>query len=381
MILFSFLVLFSFTSVYAQSSVSRDYLVVDYNGNFYTLNVTVTNSLYQYYVDKSHALVNVYDIDKFVTPQVVKPVADLLKSVSVDDEDFVNQVLKWNRQHKYENDTPTIYPAETLYLGYGDCDVFSILVASVLIAGNVSDIVFLTWKLDKDVYHMNLGVHLPYTPKYYEEGTGTLYYVTYNNKKYYIAECTDQGKDPTEKSYVLGNLPTQLENISVEDVIPVVDYDNSYIEQVYANFVNLEQVSTQIQLFIYHSVEMPILSSILRSVCVSYIYPVTVEGLIDTNVSTVTVTLYYSHDNKQWHYLTEIQATNGTFSYVWNIMPTLYISSGLRDFSYEFLLPQKVYVRAYYSNTFSETVSFTYVPLWLIIFIFAFLISIIRKRR
>jgi len=360
-----------------QSDVERSYLVIDYNGNFHTLNVTVPYSLYQYYVEKRESLEQPfgYDPRDYVTPQVVKPIADCLLSVSRDEEDFVNQVLKWNRQHIY-NVTNPVYPVETLYLGYGDCDTFSILVASILIAGNVTDILFLSWQLNETCFHMNLAVHLPYTPKYYTEGTGTLYWVTFNNKKYYLVECTDQGKSPTEKSYVLGNVPEQLEGKLVDEFFPIIDYDNSFVEQVYASF-NVPK--GEIDIFISHLIDLPLFDCIT----IPLIYPITIEGYINSN-ETETVTLYYSHDGKNWIYLTEIQAVNGHYSYTWHILPRICLQN-LTIVSYEFIFPEKLYVKAYlsgsekFSSTYSETISFIYIPLWLLILIVVLICLLFRR--
>jgi len=370
---------FSTRHAVTQSDVERSYLVIDYNGNFHTLNVTVPYSLYQYYVEKRQSLnqPSGYNPCDYVTPQAVKPIADCLLSVSRDKEDFVNQVLKWNRQHVYRRTYP-IYPVETLYLGYGDCDTFSILVASILIAGNITDILFLSWQLNETCFHMNLAVHLPYTPKYYTEGTGTLYWVTFNNKKYYLAECTDQCKGPTEISYVLGNIPEGLQDKLIDEIFPIVDYDNSFVEQVYASF-NLPE--GEINVFTSHFIDLPLLDY----TTISFIYPITIEGSVNSN-ETETVTLYYSHDGKNWKYLTEIQTVNGYYSYTWYIIPRIYI----RNFtivSYEFIFPEKLYVKAYlngserFSSTYSETISFIYIPLWLIILIIIFICSLFRRRK
>jgi len=380
-ILFLLVSCFSIRHTIAQSNVERSYLVIDYNGNFHTLNITVTYSLYQYYVQKRQSLEqssSEYNPCNYVTPQAVKSIADCLLSISKDEEDFINQVLKWNRQHRY-NVTKPIYPIESLYLGYGDCDTFSILVASILIAGNVTDILFLSWQLN-DCLHMNLAVHLPYTPKYYTEGTGTLYWITYNNKTYYIAECTGQTKQPTEKSYMLGNLPSQLENVQVENIIPIVDYDDSYVEQVQANFVGSEENSLYIS--ISHYIDIPL----LEHITIPFIYPIIIKGKIDTN-STETVTLYYSHDNKNWNFLADVKAINGSYSFTWNILSKLYISKSLSDVHFEFIFPEKIYIKAYwggnteFSPASSESVSFYYIPLWLIIFIFIIIVYFIVARR
>ncbi|MDH5788914.1 MAG: hypothetical protein OEZ40_11550, partial [Candidatus Bathyarchaeota archaeon] len=124
--------------VWAQSYSHSYQLLNQPNGStYYRLNVTVQQSLYEYYNEKSHVLNSNNDFAKFVTPYAVAPIADSLWRIYTDDEDFVNGVLMIVHQIPYEATTPAKYPVETLVENKGDCDLFSYIVASIIKAGGL----------------------------------------------------------------------------------------------------------------------------------------------------------------------------------------------------------------------------------------------------
>ena len=139
----------------------------------------------QYYAQQSHVCSSDGDFAKFVTPYALKPVADKLRGLYQDDEDFANSVLMIVHQIPYKASGPEKYPVETIVANSGDCDLLSLIAASIMKAGGL-DVVLLYYKTQA---HMNVGVHLSHPP------TNTRGAITYVNStigegKYYVAECT-----------------------------------------------------------------------------------------------------------------------------------------------------------------------------------------------
>jgi hypothetical protein len=126
----------------------------------YELNVTIPQAIYQYYMFQNHALYSDSDFAKFVTPYTVKPIADRLWQVYNNTEDFTNGVLMLVHQIAYREVVAGKYPVETLVVGYGDCDLFAYIVASILEAGGIP-VVLLYYK---EQLHMEIGVNLGSAP-------------------------------------------------------------------------------------------------------------------------------------------------------------------------------------------------------------------------
>jgi hypothetical protein len=182
----------------------------------HTLYTSVPPSLYDYYCGRSHRVYRNRDYLKFVTPNAVKPIAESIRNVTRDvpysDEQFANAVLMLVHQIPYVKSNVK-YPVEAIVDNTGDCDVLSLLAASIMKAGGL-DIVLLYYK-DRSPSHMNVGVYLPYTPIYQTEWMASTYY-EYNDKKYWMAECTSQG------DWKVGDQPISLTGarasiISLED--------------------------------------------------------------------------------------------------------------------------------------------------------------------
>ncbi|PMB74062.1 hypothetical protein C0199_01545 [Candidatus Bathyarchaeota archaeon] len=184
------LVLFTFSLHLLPSCFSENYTRT-YNlldrpdgAKQYKLNVVVPQSLYDYYVGQNHKQVSEADFPKFVTPRALQPIADKLWEIYQGDyENFANGVLMIVHQIPYEVTVPAKYPVETIVENQGDCDLFSYVTASIMKAGGLN-VVLLYYK---DKVHMNVGVSLPNPPRY---ARTQVYYVEYNDIKYYIAECT-----------------------------------------------------------------------------------------------------------------------------------------------------------------------------------------------
>jgi len=62
---------------------SQSYQLLDKpdGSTYYRLNVTVQQSLYEYYTEKSHGLNSNSEFAKFVTPYALKPIADCLLEI------------------------------------------------------------------------------------------------------------------------------------------------------------------------------------------------------------------------------------------------------------------------------------------------------------
>ena len=134
------------------------------------------------------------DYSKFVTPSAFKSIAESIQNVTrnmpYSDEQFANAVLMLVRQVSYVRSNVK-YPVEAIVDNSGDCDVLSLLAASIMKAGGL-DVVLLYYK-GLSPSHMNVGVYLPYTPVYrtwWMTPTG----YEYNNKTYWMAECTPLGE-------------------------------------------------------------------------------------------------------------------------------------------------------------------------------------------
>lgn len=213
--------------------------LVDHPGGSvrYSLTVSITSSLYNYYVSKNHGVYSSADYAKFITPYSVKPIADALLNVTSDDEVFTDAALSIAQQMNYTIPLEIPYPVETLKLNYGDCASFSLLVASILKAGGL-DVVLLEYP---SMQHMNVGVCLSHAPVY---ARTNVYSVDYNNKRYYYAETTG-GSFPN--GWRVGECPTELSQIS-PTVITVENSEQNSPGQVSASYkpLNPSQISISV---------------------------------------------------------------------------------------------------------------------------------------
>ena len=158
------------------------------------LYTSVPPSLCDYYGNESHSLYGDGDYSKFVTPIVFESIAENIQNVTgnmpYSDEQFANAVLMLVHQLPYAIGDMK-YPIETLVDNSGKCDTLSLLAASIMKAGGL-DVVLLYYK-ELSPSHINVGVYLPYTPAYHT------WWMTptdfeYNNKTYWMAECTSLGE-------------------------------------------------------------------------------------------------------------------------------------------------------------------------------------------
>jgi hypothetical protein len=151
----------------------------------------------------------------------VKPIADDLWTIYNNEEDFANGVLMLVHQIPYKESDPQKFPIETIVENGGDCDILSVLAASIMKAGKLDVILLFLEAQD----HMLLGVNLPESPK---EVRSQAYFLRYDDKKYYVAETTGGN---WKKGWRVGECPEILQN-SFAKVIPLTNYERSSPGQV-----------------------------------------------------------------------------------------------------------------------------------------------------
>lgn len=276
-------------------SFSQSYQLLDSpeGSTYYRLNVTVQQSLYEYYAEKSHRLSSSKDFAKFVTPYALKPIADNLQKIYSDDEDFVNGVLMVVHQIPYEVTAQAKYPVETIVDNRGDCDLLSFVAASIIKAAEL-DVVLLYYEKDA---HMNVGVSLPHAP---HDARSTVCYVTYNGVKYYIAECTGGN---WKEGWRVGECPEDLKKTSVE-VITLENYEQSAPGQVSASYKNLQQSTLSLEISPIYAIQGT---------------TVTFSGQLSPALPNRTVTIYVKIGNSPWTAISKVSTdANGRFSYAWS---------------------------------------------------------------
>ena len=260
---------------------------------YYSLNAAISQSLYEYYCDKSHRLGSNYDFAKFVTPYALQPIADSLWEIYTSEEDFANGVLMIVHQIPYSETLPTKYPVETIVTNKGDCDLFSYIAASIMDAGGL-DVVLLYYE---DESHMNVGVHLQNTP---QDVRGQAFHVTYSNIQYYVCECT--GGD-WRTGWRVGECPEDLRHASPQ----VITLENC---ELWAP----GQVSAS-----YETLASSTISLTISSKAVIQGSTITCSGWLSPALPDRAVTIYIRTNNLPWAVLDVVTTgSNGQFVYVWN---------------------------------------------------------------
>ncbi|MCK4482276.1 Ig-like domain repeat protein [Candidatus Bathyarchaeota archaeon] len=255
--------------------------------------MAVSQSLYEYYYEKSHTLTSNDDFAKFVTPYALQPIADGLWEIYTDDEDFANGVLMIVHQIPYDETLRVKYPVETIAENEGDCDLFSYIAASIMKAGGLG-VVLLYYENEA---HMNVGVHLSHTPY---DVRGQAYYVTYNNIQYYVGECTG---DNWENGWRVGECPDNLKHAS-PSVITLESCEQWAPGQVSASYETLK--SSKISLTV-------------SSTSVMQGGAITLSGRISPPLQDKTVTVYVKINNLPWTASDTVTTdSNGRFAYAWN---------------------------------------------------------------
>ncbi len=275
------------------ANYTYSYWLLDHpdGSNRYRLTVSATSSLYEYYRGKDHNLYSL-DFSKFVTPYALEPIAESLWSIYSDEEDFANGVLMIVHQIPYVESVPQNYPVETIVQNEGDCDLFSFVAASMMMAGGL-DVVLFYYEADK---HMNVGVYLPYTPN---DARSEVYYFSYNGKPYYVAEATGGS---WEKGWRVGECPDELKEASAQ----VITLEN-------AEQMSPGQVSSS-----YSALTSSSISLALSSTYIVQGGTVTVSGQLSPAGSNKNITIYVRKSGSQWSVLGKaLTDSDGKFSFLW----------------------------------------------------------------
>lgn len=258
----------------------------------HTLNVSVPRALVNHYNSLTHKSASILDFPKFVTPYALKPIADCLREVYPDDEDFTNGVLKIVHQIPYEETLEAYYPVETILRNRGDCDLTSVMAAAILKAGGL-DVVLLFYESEE---HMNIGVCLNQPPR---DARLPVFFLQNNGTKYYVAETTSSS---WENSWRVGECPEDLRGTTVQ-IVTLQDAEQIAPGQVSASFTALDSTNIEFEV-------SPIITFEGAEV--------TLKGKISPTIPNENVTIYWSQNGEPWQILTIVPTNiNGQFMYTW----------------------------------------------------------------
>jgi len=291
----SLLVLLSNNCLAATYKYSYNLLDSPDGDTTYRLTVTATETLYEYYNSQNHNLYS-YDFSKFVTPDAMKPIADDLWTIYSNEEDFANGVLMIMHQIPYLESDPQKYSVETIVENEGDCDLFSIVAASIMKAGGLDVVLLLLEWQD----HMLVGVHLPESPK---DARSQVYLYRHEGKKYYVAETTGGN---WENGWRVGECPEILRKAEAK-VIPLTNYEESAPGQVSSSYT------------------IPDSSEIYMSLSTNFAVSqnhVEISGSLLPSLAGENVTLYISSMGSPLVMLaTVVTDANGQYSHIWQDPP------------------------------------------------------------
>jgi len=257
----------------------------------YHLTVSITESLYEYYVSHNHLMPN-YDFSMFVTPDALKPIADDLWTIYDTKEDFVNGVLMIVHQIPYVESDPQKYPVEIMAESEGDCDLFSIVAASIMKAGGIDVVLLLLEQHD----HMWVGVNLDESPR---DARSQVYFYRNDGKKYYVAETTGGN---WETGWRVGECPEILERASAQ-VIPLTNYEVSAPARVSSGYT----VPDTSEIFMALSTNFAVSQN-----------KVEISGSLSPAIAGENVTLYISSLGSALSSLATVRTDgNGNYVYSW----------------------------------------------------------------
>ncbi|UCC58580.1 MAG: Ig-like domain repeat protein [Candidatus Bathyarchaeum sp.] len=294
--LFILLLLFLFNSCYAAAHECTYKLLDSPDGSInYRLRVSVTEALYANYSSRDHTLYY-SDFSRFVTPDALEPIADDLWSIYNNEEDFANGVLMLVHQIEYVESDPQKYPVETIVENEGDCDLLSILAASIMKAGGLDVVLlYLEWH-----DHMLLGVHLPESPK---DARSTLYFYRHQGKKFYVAETTGGN---WEKGWRVGECPEVLQRAAAK-IISLGNYEETAPGQVSSSYI------------------IPDSSALHMSLSTNFVVAqndVEISGSLSPSLSGESITLYVSSMGSPLTLLTTVVTdSKGEYSHTWQSPP------------------------------------------------------------
>jgi len=256
------------------------------------LNVVIPQALIDHYRSLTHKSTTILDFPKFVTPYALKPIANCLREVYPDDEDFANSVPMMVHQIPYEETVEAYYPAETILRNNGDCDLTSVMAASILKAGGL-DVVLLFYESEE---HMNVGIHLRQPPR---NARTPVFFLVNNDVKYYIAETTSAN---WKNSWRVGECPDDLKNTTVQ-IVTLEGVEQISPRQVFASFTTLDPTEIKFEVSPMVAFEGS---------------TVTVKGKVTPGVKNENITIYWNQNGKTWQILAIVVTTrDGQFEYTW----------------------------------------------------------------
>ena len=285
--------------------------------SIHMLYTCVPPSLYEYYCSETHQVNGEREYAKFVTPAAVRKIAENMRSLapngSSGDEDFANDVLAFVRQIPYAV-SDRKYPVEALVDNSGDCDVSSFLAASIMKAGGLDVVLFVYRGLPGS--HMNVGVYLPTTPLHASselEPNG----FEYNNKTYWVAECTPTG------NWKVGNQPESF--AQVEPSIISLENSEESAPALVSSSLDSPLVPSSISINI--SLETSSTSENERSL--------TISGSISPAYFEKKVVMYVGQNWSSSKVFQTYTNNLGNYSLTWNVTSTgtYYIRTSLVTFS------------------------------------------------
>jgi hypothetical protein len=230
------------------------------------------------------------------------------------DEQFANAVLMLVRQVEYV-ESNVKYPIEAIVENAGDCDVLSLIAASIMKAGGL-DVVLLHYK-GLSPSHVNIGVHLPYTPVYRAWWMAPTGY-EYNNRTYWMAECTSQ------MEWKVGDSPEMLANAKPQ-IIPLENYEKSSPARV-SSSLDTPLIPSAI------SITLSPQNSSVREKEQS----ITISGSISPAYAAKSIVIYVNKENgSSYDAFKTVTDHLGKYSLTWNFtsMGTYYIKASLSGFS------------------------------------------------
>ncbi|UCE44103.1 MAG: hypothetical protein JSV57_01000 [Candidatus Bathyarchaeota archaeon] len=231
-----------------------------------------------------------YDFAAFVTPNVLEPIAEDLWNIYGDEENFANGVLMILHQIPY-NESDRRFPVETIVENQGDCDTFSYVAASIMMAGGL-DVVLLYYE---DERHMNVGVGLSQSP---HDARSTAHYFSFEGQNYYVAECTGGN---WQEGWRVGECPEEFESASAA-VVTLEDCEQESPGQVSSS---------------YDSPTSSSISLILSSMYVVRGSRVLISGSLSPPRSHRNITVYVRSDSS-WRLLKVfVTDENGMYSSAW----------------------------------------------------------------
>ncbi len=278
---------------------SRSYVLLNQaDGTLsYTLNVIIPQTVLEYFQGLSHRSSSDTDFPKFVTPYALKPVAESLREIYPDDEDFANGVLTLVHQIPYEETLPEYYPVETLSRNAGDCDMLSLIAASIMEAGGLT-VVLLHYESEE---HMNLGVHLSEPPK---DARFEVYSLKVEGATYYVAEATSSN---WQEGWRVGECPDDLKNAPASIILLQNDSQLSP-GQVSASFQKLKPTTIRVNVSPSFALEGN---------------TIVLQGQVSPAVQNQNVSFYGSADGSEWQILgTALTQADGQFIYNWKSSAT-----------------------------------------------------------